>query len=237
MSAKESSLQVFDIPIGDIVPNPDNINEMSQKTLDRLVQEIRDVGFIAPCQVVPLEDGKYKLLGGEHRWRAAGIAGMTYVPCVVLTETKWTDQDVFDLTAFRLNVIRGSQSPEKFLRLYERLATKHGAESLQDVFAVTDQGLWKKLTKQIAKASEHSPEIAEVAKTAKTPEDFSKKLKKVLKDYEAGLKDSGALVVTADDMPTIVLRLDLPIYEKLKKLIDSVPSGKTFSSVLDGVLP
>ena len=57
---KESSLRVADISVLEIVPNENNANEMNENSFNRLVDEIRDVGFLVPIHVVPFAD-KYKI--------------------------------------------------------------------------------------------------------------------------------------------------------------------------------
>ena len=78
--------EVKNIPIDKIIPNDWNTNKMSDKEFNRLVKEIEEVGFIDYPQVVPIEDEKYVLIGGEHRHRAARVCGYTELPCVVLSD-------------------------------------------------------------------------------------------------------------------------------------------------------
>lgn len=77
---KEFSLE---LPIGDIHPNPVQPRRVFQGSrLDELAQSIRANGIIQPL-VVRKVDGKYFLVAGERRWRAAKLAGCDKVPVVV----------------------------------------------------------------------------------------------------------------------------------------------------------
>ncbi|BAZ36737.1 chromosome partitioning protein, ParB family (plasmid) [Calothrix sp. NIES-4101] len=54
-----------------------------QKKLEELAQSIKELGILEPLLVRPLDDGYYELIAGERRFKAAGIAGLEEVPCVV----------------------------------------------------------------------------------------------------------------------------------------------------------
>ncbi len=51
--------------------------------LEELAQSIKSNGIIQPILVRRLESGKYQLVAGERRWRAAQRAGLLNVPCIV----------------------------------------------------------------------------------------------------------------------------------------------------------
>jgi ParB/RepB/Spo0J family partition protein len=220
---KESSLKTVDIHVDALVLNPHNINEMSETTLQRLVEEIRDVGFLDPINVVPTQDGKYIILGGEHRYKAAKIAGMTYVPAVVHTDEKWSDQDLFGLVAFRLNVLRGSQNPEKFMKDYERLSQKFGTEKLQDIFAVTDKSLWKKLTKSVKKEMKglgHDVE-SQIEKAEERAggsfDKFAKSVQRIMKNH-AEMVTHGCVIFMNGKSETVLLNANDNVFEAIKTL-------------------
>ena len=53
--------------------------------LDALAGSIGSVGLLQPLIVRPLDDGRYELVAGERRWRAAQKAGIDRVPAVIRT--------------------------------------------------------------------------------------------------------------------------------------------------------
>jgi ParB family transcriptional regulator, chromosome partitioning protein len=53
------------------------------KKLEELAQSIKELGILEPLLVRPLNDGYYELIAGERRFKAAEIAGLSEVPCVV----------------------------------------------------------------------------------------------------------------------------------------------------------
>jgi ParB family chromosome partitioning protein len=56
---------------------------MDQGALEELAESIRSQGVIQPIVVRPAGNGRFEILAGERRWRAAGLAGLTRVPVVV----------------------------------------------------------------------------------------------------------------------------------------------------------
>ncbi len=72
------------IPIDDIIANPKQPRQdFDQKAIEELSQSIRNHDIIQPLTVKPLPSGKYKLIAGERRWRAAKLAGIKDVPVYV----------------------------------------------------------------------------------------------------------------------------------------------------------
>lgn len=75
---------LLQLDIGKIVPNPHQPRkEFAADKLDELSASITARGLIQPIIVRPLGDGRYELIAGERRWRAAGQAGLTRIPAVV----------------------------------------------------------------------------------------------------------------------------------------------------------
>ncbi len=73
-----------EIAIGDIDPNPDQPRHVfTEESIQQLAQSIRDQGVLQPILVVPMNGGRYRIVAGERRWRAARMAGLDTVPCVV----------------------------------------------------------------------------------------------------------------------------------------------------------
>ena len=72
------------IPVSLILPNPDQPRRsVDEEGIEELAQSIRQHGVLQPIIVQPLPDGRYQLIAGERRWRAAMLAGLTAVPAVV----------------------------------------------------------------------------------------------------------------------------------------------------------
>ncbi len=54
-----------------------------EQALNELVTSIKQHGILQPLLVRPLKGGKYELVAGERRYRAAHTAGLTEVPVVI----------------------------------------------------------------------------------------------------------------------------------------------------------
>lgn len=72
-----------------LVPNPyQPRKEFDKEALEELASSIRDHGIVEPIIVSSSIDGKYYIVGGERRTRAAKIAGLQEVPVVIRNFTK-----------------------------------------------------------------------------------------------------------------------------------------------------
>jgi ParB family transcriptional regulator, chromosome partitioning protein len=76
-----------DIPVRMIQPNPTQPRKrFDEKSIDALARSMADAGVIQPLIVRPLDDGRYELIVGERRWRAAQHAGLETVPALIRNE-------------------------------------------------------------------------------------------------------------------------------------------------------
>ncbi|WP_434927683.1 ParB/RepB/Spo0J family partition protein [Shewanella sp. HL-SH8] len=57
--------------------------DMSPEALEELAESIRSQGIIQPIVVRKVSEFKYEIIAGERRWRAAQIAKLNKVPCLV----------------------------------------------------------------------------------------------------------------------------------------------------------
>ncbi len=78
--------ELRELDVGQIEPNPDQPRaKFDANALDALAGSIGSVGLLQPLIVRPLDDGRYELVAGERRWRAAQKAGIDRVPAVIRT--------------------------------------------------------------------------------------------------------------------------------------------------------
>jgi ParB family chromosome partitioning protein len=78
--------ELRELDVTQIEPNPDQPRaKFDAAALDALAGSISSVGLLQPLIVRPLDDGRYELVAGERRWRAAQKAGIDRVPAVVRT--------------------------------------------------------------------------------------------------------------------------------------------------------
>ena len=72
------------VPVGEIAPNPFQPRQVfDAAALSALADSIRQYGVLSPL-TVRRWDGRYQLVAGERRLRAAKLAGLERVPCLVM---------------------------------------------------------------------------------------------------------------------------------------------------------
>jgi hypothetical protein len=163
-------------------PMAENINEMDDEEFALLKESIRELGFIDPLEVVPISNGRYLVVGGAHRLRAAQAAGMLRVPVVTLRGPQWEEEDARFFAACRLNAVHGRPSVVKLSAAVQRLSPKYGEESLRQFMGFRIDA-WGVLLKQ----------VRDGLKQAGLSES-------VLKDFD----HKKARAKTADDLSTLV---------------------------------
>ena len=87
LTAREdkSESELKKISITEIYPDEEQPRrEFSPEALDALAASIKEHGVLQPI-VVTKEEGKYKIVAGERRWRASKIAGLKKIPAIVRT--------------------------------------------------------------------------------------------------------------------------------------------------------
>jgi ParB family chromosome partitioning protein len=80
----ESATGLKDIAVNAIDPNPNQPRvHFDEASLAELTASISAIGVLQPILVRPDENGRYQLIAGERRWRAASRAGLQMVPAIV----------------------------------------------------------------------------------------------------------------------------------------------------------
>ncbi|EAW26701.1 ParB family protein [Alteromonadales bacterium TW-7] len=100
VSATDNPLQTLPIEFlhsGKYQPRKD----MSEEALEELASSIRSQGIIQPIVVRPITHNSYEIIAGERRWRAAQIAKLDTVPCII--------KDVPDEAAVAIALIENIQ--------------------------------------------------------------------------------------------------------------------------------
>ena len=77
--------QLKELKIEDIIRDEEQPRrEFSEEAINALAASIKEHGVLQPI-VVTKEEGKYKIVAGERRWRASKIAGLTKIPAIIRT--------------------------------------------------------------------------------------------------------------------------------------------------------
>jgi ParB family chromosome partitioning protein len=82
-AAPEAST-ALEVPVAAVSPNPRQPRiHFDEESLAGLTASIAEIGVLQPILVRTLGEGRYELIAGERRWRAAKRAGLQTVPVVV----------------------------------------------------------------------------------------------------------------------------------------------------------
>jgi ParB family chromosome partitioning protein len=109
--------------VASITPNPFQPREVfDDPGLDELSASIRDKGLLQPLVVRRVGDGRYQLIAGERRLRAAQRAGLERVPIVVRDAD---DGEALELALVE-NLQRENLNPVEEARAYQRLCDEFG---------------------------------------------------------------------------------------------------------------
>ena len=102
-----------------IHPNDWNANAFDPEHYPKLVESIRQKGFMEPLKVTrdPQRQGHFLLIDGYHRWKAAGELGLEEIPCEV-----WeVSVEEAKVRGLQLNYLRGQPVPERLASLVHEL--------------------------------------------------------------------------------------------------------------------
>ncbi len=121
-SGKQST-GIRNVPVERIDANPNQPRlTFDEDTLLELAASITEHGVLQPILVRPGVDGRYQLIAGERRWRAAKIAGLRHIRAII--------EEIDDDTALEIAIIENLQredlSPLDEALMYERMTTEHG---------------------------------------------------------------------------------------------------------------
>jgi ParB family transcriptional regulator, chromosome partitioning protein len=101
--------------------------QMDDASLDELAASIREHGIMQPVLVRPVEHGRFEIIAGERRWRAAQRAGLKEIPALVKVVP---DQSALALALIE-NIQRENLNPleeaQGFHRLIEEFGLTHDA--------------------------------------------------------------------------------------------------------------
>jgi ParB family chromosome partitioning protein len=112
-----------DLPLTAVEPNPFQPRQRwDDEALAELAASIEASGLLQPVVVRPHGEGRWQLIAGERRWRAAGKLGWTRIPAVV----KEADDRTLLTLALIENLQRDQLTPMDEARGYHRLQEQFG---------------------------------------------------------------------------------------------------------------
>ncbi|MGH3714404.1 MAG: ParB/RepB/Spo0J family partition protein [Micromonosporaceae bacterium] len=113
-----------EVPVGDIAPNPRQPRQVFEETaFEELKASIQQVGLLQPIVVRELSPGRYELVMGERRWRAASALGLELIPAII----RDTRDDEMLRDALLENIHRAQLNPLEEAAAYQQLLDEFGA--------------------------------------------------------------------------------------------------------------
>ena len=110
------------VAVDRIDPNPfQPRREIPAQSLEELANSIRVTGVVQPVLLRPVS-GRFQLVAGERRWRAAQLAGLERIPALV---REVSDREALEL-ALTENLLREDLNPLEVAHAYQALQEKHG---------------------------------------------------------------------------------------------------------------
>jgi len=162
----------------------DNPNEMTDNQFNRLVKSIEEDGFEEPLVICKSsKKGRYELISGHHRLRAARIIGYTILPCSVHPAM---EADRLKAKVVKANILHGKLNANKFTAMVNDLMGKgYEEELIAEMMGFTDDDEFDKLYQQVKQGL--SPELQKKLEESKaeirTIEDLSKVLNKLFQEH------------------------------------------------------
>lgn len=153
----------------DIEPNKKQARKVfDQDSLEELAESIKMYGVIQPI-IVTENDGYYKIIAGERRWRAAKIAGLTEIPAIVRENDERKNKEISLIE----NIQREDLNP---------VEKAEGMKALLDEYDLTQEELSKMIGKSrsgianTVRILNLSPEVLKLARGGKLTEGHCKAL-------------------------------------------------------------
>jgi ParB family chromosome partitioning protein len=128
------------LPIDKLDPNPDQ-PRTEIGDLTELTASIQEKGVLEPLLVKPNPTGRWMIIAGERRWRAAAAAGLQEVPCI--------EMDVDDAAVAEIALIENMQ--RKDLTPWEEA---DGLRALSERFGYTHEEVARKVGKSRSTVTE-----------------------------------------------------------------------------------
>lgn len=112
------------LPVESLIPNPDQPRRLfNPDSLLELTESIREKGVLQPLIVRPAKTaGKFEIVAGERRWRAAQAAELHEVPVLI---RDYSDEEVLEVAIIE-NIQRADLNPLEEAQAYRQLVDRFG---------------------------------------------------------------------------------------------------------------
>lgn len=129
------------IAVSNISPDPEQPRRhFDEDGIRELTDSIKEHGVLQPIVVSPADGGKYQIVAGERRWRAATAAGLVKIPAIVRT---LSDQHKLELALIEniqrrdLNALETATAymklHQQFNMTYEEIGKRVGGKAVSTI--------------------------------------------------------------------------------------------------------
>lgn len=117
-TAEVSSAERLEVKLSLIEPNKGQPRkDFDEEAIINLSDSIREHGLLQPILVKPLENGNYRIIAGERRYRACRMAGLDTIPVII---KEISDKEVMELALIE-NLQRENLNPVEEALGYKEL--------------------------------------------------------------------------------------------------------------------
>jgi ParB family transcriptional regulator, chromosome partitioning protein len=117
-SVVEAATTMQRIKVTDVEPNPKQPRrDFDEQALKELASSVKMHDLVQPITVTSIGNGKYRLISGERRWRAAKLAGLADVPAYI---RQANDQELLELALLE-NLQREDLNAMEIALSYKRM--------------------------------------------------------------------------------------------------------------------
>lgn len=193
------------VPIEQVEANPEQPRKrFEQGDLDDLAASIKEKGVIQPLIVRVLDNGRFQIVAGERRWRAAQMANLHELPVVI---RQFSDAEVLEVAIIE-NIQRADLNP-----MEEAL----GYRQLMDRFGHTQE----KMAEALGKSRSH---IANLLRLLNLPDDVIE----LVRDGSLSSGHARALVTAdnASELAKLIVKGGLSV-RATEALVKSTADGGT----------
>lgn len=187
-------------------------------TFNDLVDDIKQSGFGGAIEVVPLGDGVYRIIGGEHRWKAAKLAGLKAIP----VSLHFWDEDLQKIETVKRNLLHGKLDPHKFTTMFLALEKKYGRDNLRKLMGLGQRdAMFRQLMKDVTKGLPErvQNEIEKRADKIRNVEDLAAVVNALYSKFGATL-DHSYMLFSFGGRTHLMVKMDAKTFSVVRKLVE-----------------
>lgn len=203
-----------------LVMNPNNVNEMTEGEFNALCEGVRQSKHIPTITVAPLPDGRFFIVDGNHRYKAARLLGLKTMKCEVLEDL--TDEGLQEILSARMVVVRGTVNKRKFTATWLKLREHLPPNKAMEVLGITSERRLNQLvysSKRTAAAGTMAQdEVRLMLNKARIVDDLADVIRAAIGD--GGVQEFEYLVFQVRRAQLVLVRCDVEQMDVLRTFVE-----------------